>query len=295
MSRSSVRPFVSLNLLALLVTGVAVADSQKYPLRLQFEPGAALHYTVGNESTIDVQVGTTSEKVSHSSESGRVLQSVKLNEDGSSVLEISIEYVNLAADNGKIAWDSRSGQSPPAQFAGIDKTIGVPLMTITVAPSGAVIAAENNGKAADKAQLEATQFDLFPMLPANPVAVGESWTEPFKVEVLTSAKLPKSISLQRTYTLKSVNNGIAEIDVKTSVLTPIDDPLEEGQLIQRTPSGTLRLNIAQGRMLERVMKLDNQVVGFQGAQSVLHVVGTRQESLESAEKAAAAPTGQSVK
>lgn len=295
MLRSAARRFVVLNLLALCLTGVAIADSQKYPLRFQFEPGAALHYTVGNESTIDVQVGTESEKVSHSSESGRVLQAVKMNDDGSSVLEISIEYVNLTANNGQISWDSRSAEAPPVQFAGIDKTIGVPLMTITVAPSGAVIAAENNGKAADKAQLEATQFDLFPLLPANPVAVGESWTEPFKVEVMTSAKLPTSISLQRTYTLKSVNNGIAEIDVKTSVLTPIQDPQEEGQLIQRTPSGTVRLNIAQGRMIERVMKLDNQVVGFQGAQSVLRVVGMRQESLESAEKAAAAPGGQAVK
>jgi hypothetical protein len=295
MLRSTVRPFVVLNLLALWLTGVAVADSQKYPLRYQFQPGAALHYTVGNESSIDVQVGTESENVSHSSESGRVLQSLKINEDGSSVLEISIEYVNLTANNGKISWDSRSGTEPPEQFNGIENTIGKPLMTITVAPNGAVTAAENNGKAYDKAQLEATQFDLFPLLPAEPVTVGESWTEPFKVDVLTSSQLPKSISLQRTYTLKSVSNGIAEIDVKTSVLTPIQDPLEEGQLIQRTPSGTLRLNIAQGRMVERVMKLDNQVIGFQGAQSVLHVIGMRQESLQSAEKAAAVPAGQAVK
>ena len=79
------------------------------------------------------------------------------------------------------------------------------------------------------------------------------------------------------------------------MLTPIQDPLEEGQLIQRTPSGSLRLNVAQGRMLERVMKLDNQVVGFQGAQSALHVVGMRQESLQSAEQAAVRPSGQSVK
>jgi hypothetical protein len=224
-----------------------------------------------------------------------VLQSVRINDDGSSVLEISIEYVNLSADNGKISWDSRAGAPPPDEFEGIENTIGKPLMTITIAPNGSIVAAENDGKAADKGQLEATQFDLFPVLPADPVAVGESWLEPFKVEVITSAKLPKTISLQRTYTLKSVKNGIAEIDVKTSVLTPIQDPLEEGQLIQRTPSGSLRLNIAEGRLLERVMKIDNQVVGFQGAQSALHVVGMRQESLESAVKAAAVPAGPAVK
>jgi len=282
-------------LIALSMAGIARADdaaAQKHSLRYLFAPDAALHYTVGNESTIDVQVGAESEKVSHASESGRVLRTVSVNADGSTVLEVLIEYVSLSA--GGINWDSRSGEPPPAQFQGIDKTIGTPLMTITVAPSGAVIAAQSNGKAADKAQLDATQFDLFPLLPANPVAVGESWTEPFKVDVITAAKLPKTVSLQRTYLLRSIDNGVAEIDIKTAVLTPVQDPLEEGQLIQRTPSGTLRMSIAQGRMLERIMKLDNKVVGFQGAQSALHVLGVRQESLESTEKAASRPTGRAA-
>lgn len=287
---------LALCLAVLTLAGVAFADdAQKHTLRYQFAQGSALHYTVGNESTINVQVGTTTEKVSHASESGRVLQTVSINPDGSSVLEVSIEYVSLTANQGTISWDSRSGLPPPQEFQGIDKTIGVPLMTITVAPTGAVTAAENNGKAADKAQLDATQFDLFPMLPEQPVALGESWIEPYKVDIVTSAKLPKTVAMQRTYTLKSVANGVAEIDVKSAVLTPIQDPLEEGQLIQRTPNGTLRLNIAQGRMLERVMRIDNKVVGFQGAQSALHVIGVREESLESAEKAAALPASQSAK
>jgi hypothetical protein len=296
MLRHTVCRFAGLCFPVLVLTALAVADdagSQKYSLRYQFEKDGALHYTVGNESTIDVQVGAESEKVSHSSESGRMLRTVLINPDGSTVLEVLIEYVNLSAAD--MNWDSRSGEPPPPQFTGIDKTIGTPLMAITVAPSGTVIAAESNGKAADKSQLEAAQFDLFPILPSDPVAVGASWTEPFKVDVLTASQLPKSISLQRTYTLRSVDNGVAEIDVKTAVITPIEDPLEEGQLIQRTPSGTLRLNIAEGRMLERIMKLDNKVVGFQGAQSAMRVTGTRQESLESSEKSAVRPAGQVVK
>lgn len=293
MLRPAFRYLVGLSLSALLLPGVILAASPKHTLRYQFAPEAALHYTVGNESTIDVQVGPDSEKVSHSSESGRILRTVAAGKDGATVLEVLIEYVNMSA--GGFDWDSRSGAAPPPQFAGIEKTIGVPLMNISVAPTGAVIAAETDGRAANKDQLDATQFDLFPLLPAEPVAVGESWNEPFKVDIITAAKIPKTIAMQRTYTLKSVEQGVAEIDVLTSVLTPLQDPLEEGQLIQRTPSGTLRLDIAQGRLLERVMRLDNKVVGFQGAQSVVHVVGVRQESLDSAEKTAAVPGGPAVK
>lgn len=293
MLRPAYRRLVCLSVSALLLHGIASADSPKHALRYQFGPDAALHYIVRNDSTINVQVGPDAEKVSHSSETGRVLRTISAGQDGTTVVAVMIEYVNLSA--GGFDWDSRSGDAPPAQFAGIDTTIGVPLMNITLAPTGAVIAAETNGKAVNKDQLDSTQFDLLPRLPADPVAIGESWTEPFNVDIVTSAKIPKSISMQRTYTLESVEQGIAEIAVMTSILTPIQDPLEEGQLIQRVPSGTLRLDIAQGRLLERVMRLDNKVVGFQGAQSVLHVLGVRQESLGSAEKTATAPAGRVVK
>jgi hypothetical protein len=281
-------------LVPLCLLSAAAADdaaATKYTLRYRFAADSALHYTVGNDSTIDVQVGATSESVQHGSESGRVLRTVSLNPDGSAVLEVSIDYVNLSAGNGEISWDSRSGTEPPGEFKGIENTIGKPLMTVTVATSGTVTAAESNGKAVDKEHLAAAQFDLFPIFPDAAVAVGESWSEPFQVDVVTPSKLPKKVSLQRTYTLRAVDQGIAEIDVRTSVLTPIQDPLEEGQLIQRTPAGTLRIDLAQGRLLERVMKIDNKVVGFQGPQTALHVVGTRQESLGSEEKAAARPTG----
>lgn len=274
-------------LLVLGLAQIAAADSPKHSLQYRFAADSALHYTVGNESNINVQVADTKESVQHSSEAGRVLSTVALNADGSANLEVMIEYVNLSAGNNGISWDSRSGEAPPKDFQGIEKTIGTPLMLITVAPTGEVVAAQSNGKAAERAQLAAAQFDLFPLLPATPVAIGESWTEPFEVDITTSAKLPKTIALQRVYTLRAVTNGIAEIAVQTSVITPLQDPLEEGQLIQRTPSGVLRFDIARGRMLERVMKLDNKVIGWQGPQTVLHVVRTLQESLGSDEKTAA--------
>ena len=115
------------------------------------------------------------------------------------------------------------------------------------------------------------------------------------MDVTTNLKLKKKIAMQREYTLRSVDNGIAEIDVRTAVLTPIQDPREEGQLIKRTPSGSFRLDMAQGRLLERIMKLDNKVVGFEGPHTALRVVGTRQESLGSEEKAAARPQPNRVK
>lgn len=277
------------------VAAAADAPAEKYSLRYKFTADSALTYTVSNESSYEIQVGTTAETIAHSTESGRQLRTVAVNPDGSAVLEILIDYVNLTAGNGEISWDSRSKTEPPQQFEGIDKTIGKPLMKVTVATTGDVTAAESEGKAVSQDQLGSAQFDVFPTLPANPVAIGESWTEPFQIGVITESKLPKRISLQRTYTLKSVTNGIAEIEIQTGVLTPVQDPLEEGQLIEQTPAGKVRLDIAQGRLLERLMQLDNKVVGFKGPQTAIHVVRIHQESLGSSNKSAALPTAEAVK
>ncbi|MFO1095969.1 MAG: DUF6263 family protein [Planctomycetaceae bacterium] len=272
------------------VAAAADAPAEKFALRYKFAADSTLMYTISNEASYDIQVGQTAETVANSTESGRRLRTVAVNPDGSAVLEIQIEYVNLSAGNGQISWDSRSKTAPPEEFTGIDKTIGKPLMKITVSPTGDVIAAENDGQTVSGEQLASAQFDILPMLPADPVAIGESWHEPFQIGVVTDGKLPKRISLQRTYTLKAVSNGIAEIEVQTGVLTPLQDPQEEGQLVEQTPSGTVRLDIAQGRVLERLMQLDNKVVGFKGPQTAIRVVRVHQESLSSGEKSAALPT-----
>lgn len=267
---------------------------RKHTLRYKFAEGATLHYVVSNETSIQVQVGATSDVVQHASESGRVLRTVAVNPDGSAALEVMIEYVSLSAGDGAIEWDSRSGEPAPAQFTGIEKTIGTPLMTVTISADGTIVRAQRGNTLADESQLDSPEFDMLPMLPAEPIAIGESWTERFEVGVMTELKLKRPISMQREYTLRSVENGVAEIGVRTSVLTPIEDPREQGQLIQRIQSGSFRLDIAQGQLRERVMKLDNKVVGFEGPHTALRVVGTRQESLGSAEKTAARPGSKSA-
>lgn len=285
--RMSLAAIVGLSL-AVAATQAEETAAKKYQLRYRFQPGSILHYTVHNESTIDVQVGTAADTVQHATESGRVLRVVSLTDDGAAVLEVSIEYVKLKA--GEIEWDSRSGDDPPGGFSGIEETIGKPLVTITVSPTGELVAAEKGGVKAEAGDLDDAHFDLFPALPADPVAVGETWKEATQVDVMATPKLTRKVSLQRMYTLRGVQEGVATIDVRTIVLSPVRDPLEEGQLIQRTPSGSLRLHIDRGQLLERLLKIDNQVVGFQGPQTSLRVVGSRVESLSSEEKVATRPS-----
>jgi hypothetical protein len=97
----------------------------------------------------------------------------------------------------------------------------------------------------DKATLEHMR-GVFIRLPDKPVAVGESW----KLDGLASPLWP--MELDNTWTLKSRDNGLAEIQVKT-VIAPIPNapPLERGEfklryLMRGTHEGTVRVSEATG-------------------------------------------------
>ena len=263
-------------------------SATKHQLAYRFEPGQTLEYISEHTSTIFVQVGDAADTVSHTVESGKRYEVVSVDETGRAVLRPMIHYALLTADHQgqRVEWDSRSGEEAPEEFKGIDTTLNVALGTIEVTPSGVIKVVSLRGGAADASQLQEDHFDLFPTLPEEPIAVGESWKENFEVQILANQNLKKTVSMQRLLTLKSVEDGRAVIDVRTLILSPIRDPIEEGQLIQRTPSGTITLDIESGRLLSREMKIDKRVVGFQGPQTSLQVVGTRNESLAAEERAA---------
>jgi hypothetical protein len=77
--------------------------------------------------------------------------------------------------------------------------------------------------------------------------------------------------MQRRYELKNVENGIATISLVTVPLSPLNDPFQESQLIQRKPSGTLKFDIEKGCLIDRQFKIDEQVVGHAGPGSALTV------------------------
>ena len=280
-----------------LTTLAADADSesspQKHLLRYAFSAGEVLEYAVEKESTIDVQVGDAAGKVQHSSNSGKRYRILSVDENGSAELEVKIEFVVLKAQNGgtKYEWDSRLEEAPPDAFKGVQETIGRRLVKVRVSTTGDIVSLSFNQKSGEITEPGAlpndAQWEVFPMLPKQPIAVGDTWKEPFEIQIQATPTLKKGVKMQRMYTLKSVENGRATIDVRTLVLSPIRDPMEEGQLIQRTPHGTLVLDIDQGRLIERDLRIDNRVVGFQGPQTSLEVVGIRRESLSSTESTVA--------
>ena len=116
-------------------------------------------------------------------------------------------------------------------------------------------------------------------LPENEVAVGESWSFPHDTSVRQKDGSTKQVKTRQKFTLTEVDKGIATIRVETDVLTPIRDPALEAQLIQHVTDGTVRFDIAAGRVVGQQTDIDKRVVGFQGEASSMHYVTRFSEEL----------------
>ena len=111
------------------------------------------------------------------------------------------------------------------------------------------------------------------------MAVGDTWSVPHDVDVKASnGGLVKIKTVQR-FKLRSVKSGVATIEVSTRILTPITSAALESQLIQCDTRGTVRFDVAAGRVLSQQMDLDKNVVGFRGDASSVHYVTAFSEEL----------------
>ncbi|MGE0377138.1 MAG: hypothetical protein AB7Q45_17140, partial [Planctomycetaceae bacterium] len=175
---------------------------------------------------------------------------------------------------------------------GIAETIGKPLARITVSPMGELLDMKwllPDQQGALPAKADGGTLDILVSMPEGPVAVGETWKQRFETEVLVDQKLRKTVTLLRTYRLAGVENDRATIELQTAVITPLHDPAQEAQLIQKTPNGTIEFDLKRGVMLSRATAVDREVVGFNGGKSRIRNKTTRSENLvEQGVKSAAA-------
>lgn len=268
------------------------AEDKTHLLRYQFHRGEIVGYEVNDQSKLVLQQQEAEQSVDHGAVTNKRYTVTTVDGDGNAVLELQIDRVQMRAsvDGGdSIAYDTQSGEEPPAAFAGISTTVGKPYTRVKVSPRGELlsldwlIAAEQKSK---PTKADAAELDIVVVLPEEPVKVGDTWKEPFEVEIGATPTLKKKIRLQREYTLKQVEGSLATISLKTVVLSPLHDPAEESQLVRKTPKGTVVFDLARGVVTSRTYEVDKVIVGFSGPDSKVHTINTRKEQLAPVQVAA---------
>jgi hypothetical protein len=253
-------------------TAVPAAD---VTLRYKFQPGQVVRYLVDDKSTVDLEYGQQKGTCTYQTTSWKHYTVKSVNPDGSAVLELVIDRAKMQVqeqDRLAIAYDSQAVGAAPKEFAALAALIQQP-RTITVTATGVIETAEN----APEIQAHADAIDqqntnVLIVLPENGVSVGGSWKDDFQVSVkIKEVPYHRFIRLRRHYMLTAIDAQTATIDLQTIVLTPLDDPAIEAQLLQRTPNGVIRFDLASGRILERQARVNNQVVNFEGPGSKIKV------------------------
>lgn len=267
-------------LFAVITPGLAVGQ-EKHLLRYKFQPGEFLHYEFQQEMTIEQQVADY-KSVNHTvTEQARQFRVLGVDDQQIATLEPMIErmkYTSRQDDKAAVAFDSeRDGDQPIHEKTML--TIGRPLLRMQVTSTGRCLKiqplAHDVPGLKESAEKLDSRIQFLILLPETPVAVGESWKEEISVPLLlpsangaiNATSLTQDIKLKRLYQLTSVENGIATISLKTTPLTPINDPKLEFQLLQKLPRTDFQFDLAQGRIVSQVTIIEGAVVGAVGNQS----------------------------
>lgn len=269
-------------------TSAEPGAGEAYTLRYKFQAGENLVWKVEHRARVRTTVSGSTQTADTTSISTKRWKITAVQPDGKFSFVHSVDYVDMRqqmSDREEERFDSRTDKSSPPGFGDVAKAVGVPLTVATLDARGEVIKREEK-----QSQPNADKGQMAMLLPEQAISVGGTWKQPFEIDVAAKDGGLKRIKAQQLYTLESVANNLATIRVETQWLTPNSDPAIDAQLIQRDTSGTVRFDIAAGRLVWQQTDIDKNIVGFQGDASSMHYT-TRfnEELLPTEEKTAAKP------
>lgn len=257
--------------------GAAPAGTRSYKLRYKFKPGETLRWEVEHRAKVRTTVQGSTQTAETFSSSIKVWKVDEVDDDGNTKLTYSVERVEMTQKydgRQETHYNSDTDETPPPGYDGVAAAVGKKLAELTLNPLGAVVAREEH-----LVQAAPMQENVTLPLPEQSVAVGEEWTMPADITVTLPSKSVRKIKARQVYRLDSVDEGIATIHLETQVLTPLNDPVIESQLVQSKASGTVKFDIAAGRILSQQSEIDEHVHGFSGPASNLHYVTRFTEKL----------------
>ena len=252
------------------------SESQEYLLRYKFHVGNALRWTVVHRCRVCTSVSTSTQTAETTTTSIKVWRVHDVKSDGTVVFDHMVESVDMRhrlSGRDEVHYNSRTDLCAPHGFEDVARAIGVPLAVVTIDSQGKVLQRRQNFvKAAVAGQGEITI-----QLPEQAVAAGSCWSSQNNIEVPLPNGSVRQIRAMQSYKLESVKTGVATISMSTQIMTPLQDPAIEAQVLQYETSGSVRFDIEGGQILGRQSDVDKSVVGFRGEASSIRYIGRSTE------------------
>lgn len=255
----------------------AVPAAEKYLLRYKFAMGEVLRYDVNHVTKMRNNMEGVTEEVETQSQSVKSWKVTDVLPNGEMEFIHVVEWVKMS--NGSFGakanvYDSREDAAVPRGWEQVARAVGVPLSIVRISADGKVTHREQ------KHPQPKSQEDM-PItlgLPEGEIAVGETWSHPYDVAVQRKSGASLQIQTRRVCKLREVKSGVAVIDVEYQILTPVE-PNIRAQLVERLTDGTVRFDVAKGRIVSQEHNVDKRILGFSSKASSMHFVSRLQERL----------------
>jgi len=264
----------------------ATDKNGRYVFRYQFAKGETVRWVVEHQAKIASTVDGSSQTAETSTTSTKVWKVVETFPGGETKFVNSVADIDMRqklTGRQETRYNSRTDEEVPPMFAAAAKQIGVPLAEITIDARGNVQKRIDLKKAAEGGEpVETAATDITLVLPDKPLAVGESWTSPLDLWATDGGGSRIPIKARRKITLENVSGNIATLRHETQILSPLNDPKIEAQVVQSEQSGQVTFDLARGRIIKLSQSNDREVFGFQGDASVMHVEAAFTERLADA-------------
>ena len=166
----------------LVAQAPAKKELPKYDLQYKLSRGDVLRYDVTHQASISGTSDKTTQAAQSKTDSIKGWKVTDVLPSGEiefmNVCE-QVHMVNQLPDRKATEYDSTRDKTVPPGFEDTAKAVGVPLSTMRITPHGKVLSRQvkvRNQGANDDAPIVLR-------LPDNPVAIGDTWDEPFEVKV----------------------------------------------------------------------------------------------------------------
>ncbi|MBC8357085.1 MAG: hypothetical protein H8E66_34370 [Planctomycetes bacterium] len=273
-----------LSLFCLVSQARAEEEATKHLLRYQFANGEQVEWKVIHLGTTETKIQGNTQTSKSRSVSTKAWQVSDVDAEGNFTFSHTVTNVNMwqqLSDRPEVRYNSETDTEIPTEYQQVAKTVGVPLATVTISAKGEIVEREGS-----KANEKFGVGGIVMLLPDKPVKAGSRWYEPSELRTRLPDGRAKKVKIRKNYTLKKVQTGVATISVKTEVLTPVNDPRIESQLVQQLTEGTIKFDVDAGRVISKEMNWDETVVGFNGADSMMKYLARFTEELLPAERTA---------
>lgn len=253
-----------------------------HTLRYKFQPGQVLEFEAEQTIQVAAAIQGRTQEAHNRTASLKRWKVLEVGDDRVARIQISTQRLQMEATDGRdrVAFDSEDPDNVPEAYREVAEAIGKPLSIIHVSPRGEVVQREKLIETSGPDPTAHARLTL--ALPKQPLAVGESWSEKFEVDVLQSDGATKKFPVRQDFTLQQVEGSVATIAFKTVVLAPVGDPRLEVQLIQQQPAGSVQFDLQRGLVIAQTQETDKTVVGYAGPGSSFHLTSNFQERLRPA-------------